>query len=129
MNITLWILQFSLAILFVAFGYTKLVKSKDELRGINTLHYVDDFSEKDLKLIGILEILGGIGLVLPQLTGILPWLVTLASIGLVITMIVAMIVHLRRGDGLKALLINIVLLLIAAFITFGRFDFLLQEYS
>ena len=66
MNITLWILQFSLAILFVAFGYTKLVKSKDELRGINTLHYVDDFSEKDLKLIGILEILGGIGLVLPQ---------------------------------------------------------------
>ena len=124
MNITLWILQFSLAILFVAFGYTKLVKSKDELRGVNTLHYVDDFSEKDLKLIGILEILGGLGLVLPQLTGIFPWLVTLASIGLVITMIVAMIVHLRRGDGLKALLINIVLLLIAAFITFGRLDFL-----
>ena len=122
MNIVLWILQSSLAILFIAFGCMKLVKSKDELKGHDTLHYVDDFSERDLKLIGILEILGAIGLILPQLTGILPWLVTLSSFGLVLTMIVAMIVHLRRGDGIKALMINIILLLMAAFITFGRFN-------
>ena len=122
MNVGLWILQASLAILFIIFGYIKLVKSKDELKGLDTLHYVDDFSERDLKLIGILEVLGAIGLILPQLTGILPWLVTVSSFGLVLTMLVAMIVHLRRGDGIKALTINIVLLLIAAFITYGRFN-------
>ena len=122
MNIGLWILQVCLSLLFITFGYMKLVKSKDELKGIDTLHYVDDFSERNLKLIGILEVLGAIGLVLPQLTGILPWLVTLSSFGLVLTMLVAMIVHLRRGDGLKSVMINIILLLMSSFITYGRFD-------
>ena len=122
MNIGLWILQGCLSLLFITFGYMKLVKSKDELKGLDTLHYVDDFSERNLKLIGILEVLGAIGLILPQLTGILPWLVTLSSFGLVITMLVAMIVHLRRGDGPKSVMINIILLLISSFITYGRFD-------
>ena len=44
MNILLWTLQTSLAFLFLAFGYMKLVKSKNELKGADTLHYVDDFS-------------------------------------------------------------------------------------
>ena len=100
----------------------KLLKSKDELKGIDTLHYVDDFSERYLKLIGMLEVLGAMGLISTQLTGILPWLVTISSFGLVLTMLVAMIVHLRRGDGLKALMINVILLLMASFITYGRFD-------
>jgi uncharacterized membrane protein YphA (DoxX/SURF4 family) len=122
MNIGLWIIQACLAVLFIAFGCMKLLKSKDELKGIDTLHYVDDFSERYLKLIGMLEVLGAMGLILPQLTGILPWLVTISSFGLVLTMLVAMIVHLRRGDGLKALMINVILLLMASFITYGRFD-------
>ncbi len=62
------------------------------------------------------------GLILTQLTGILPWLVTISSFGLVLIMLVAMIVHLRRGDSLKALMINVILLLMASFITYGRFD-------
>ena len=88
------------------------------------IHYtiVDDFSERDLKLIGMLEVLGAMGLILNQLTGILPWLVTISSFGLVLIMLVAMIVHLRRGDSLKALMINAILLLMASFITYGRFD-------
>ena len=57
MNILLWTIQTSLAFLFLVFGYMKLVKSKNELKGPDTLHYVDDFSEKELKLIGFLEIL------------------------------------------------------------------------
>ena len=47
---------------------------------------MDDFSERDLKLIGMLEVLGAMGLILTQLTGILPWLVTISSFGLVLTM-------------------------------------------
>ena len=70
----------------------------------------------------MLEVLGAMGLILPQLTGILPWLVTISSFGLVLIMLVVMIVHLRRGDSLKALMINVILLLMASFITYGRFD-------
>ena len=122
MDYGLWIIQACLAVLFIAFGCMKLLKSKDELKGIDKLHYVDDFSERDLKLIRMLEVLGAIGLILNQLTGILSWLVTISSFGLVLTMLVAMIIHLRRGDGLKALMINVILLLMASFITYGRFD-------
>ena len=62
------------------------------------------------------------GLILPQLTGILPWLVTISSFGLVITMLIAMLIHLRRRDGAKAIMINIILLVMAAFISYGRFE-------
>ena len=100
MNITLWILQGFLAVLFLVFGYMRVIKSKDELKemGGEIMQWVDDISDSNLKLIGILEVSAAIGLILPQLTGILPWLVPLAAFGLVLTMIGAMKLHLRRGD-------------------------------
>ena len=102
----------------------RVIKSKDELKemGGEKMQWVDDISDSNLKLIGILEVLAAIGLILPQLTGILPWLVPLAAFGLVLTMIGAMKLHLRRGDGLKPLVMNVILLLMAAFTTYGRFD-------
>ena len=121
MNITLWILQGFLAVLFLVFGYMRVIKSKDELKemGGEKMQWVDDLSDSNLKLIGILEVLAAIGLILPQLTGILPWL---APFGLALTMIGAMKLHLRRGDGLNPLVMNVILLLMAAFTTYGRFD-------
>jgi hypothetical protein len=66
-----------------------------------------------------LEVLGAIGLIVPLLTGILPWLTPLAAIGLVLTMLGAMATHLRRGEN-QMLAVNLVLLL-AAFVAYGRF--------
>ena len=83
---------------------------------------MDDISDSNLKLIEIIEVLAAIGLILPQLTGILPWLVPIAAFGLVLTMIGAMKLHLRRGDGLKPLVMHVILLLMAAFTSYGRFD-------
>ena len=124
MNITLWILQGFLAVLFLVFGYMRVIKSKDELKemGGGKMQWVDDLSDSNLKLIGILEVLAAIGLILPQLTGILPWLVPLAAFGLVLTMIGAVMLHQRRGDGPKAIVQVIILLMMAAFTTYGRFD-------
>ena len=124
MNITLWILQGFLAVLFLVFGYMRVIKSKDELKEIGgeKMKWVDDISDSNLKLIGILEVLAAIGLILPQLTGILPWLVPLAAFGLVLTMIGAVIFHQLRGDGPKAIVQVIILLVMAAFTTYGRFD-------
>ncbi len=83
--------------------------------------WVDDFSDSNLRLIGVLELLAVIGLILPQLTGILPWLTPLAAVGLVLTMIGAIRLHVRRGDGIQMIIPTVVLLLLAAFVAYGRF--------
>ena len=71
-----------------------------------------------VKAIGTLEILGALGLILPAVTGILPVLVPLAALGLAVTMIGAVIVHLRRREPFIP---PLVLLALAAFVAIGRF--------
>ena len=124
MNIALWILQCFLAAIFLIAGAIKVIKSKDELKvlGGEKMNWVDSISAVSVKLIGTIEVLAAIGLILPQLTGILPWLVPLAAFGLVLTMIGAVMLHQRRGDGPKAIVQVIILLVMAAFTTYGRFD-------
>ena len=124
MNIALWILQGFLAAIFLIAGAIKVIKSKDELKALGgeKMNWVDSISAVSVKLIGTIEVLAAIGLILPQLTGILPWLVPLAAFGLVLTMIGAVMLHQRRGDGAKAIVQVIILLVMAAFTTYGRFD-------
>lgn len=123
MNIALWIIQGLLAVIFLMAGFMKVSKSKDEVKetGGERMAWVEDVSDSNLKLIGVLEILAGIGLILPQLTGILPILTPLAAVGLILTMIGAMTLHIKRGDGAQAIVMNLVLLLMAAFVAYGRF--------
>jgi uncharacterized membrane protein YphA (DoxX/SURF4 family) len=123
MNIALWIVQILLAVVFLMAGFMKVSKSKDELieTGGERMAWVESLSAGNVKLIGILEVLAAIGLILPQLTGILPWLTPLAAVGLVFTMIGAIILHVRRGDGAQAIVMNVVLLLMASFVAYGRF--------
>ena len=123
MNIVFWVLQGLLAALFLMAGLMKATKSKEEIKesGGERMAWVDEMSANNIKLIGVLEILAAIGLILPHLTGILPWLTPLAAVGLVLTMIGAMVLHVRRGDGTQALMSNAVLLLLAAFVAYGRF--------
>jgi hypothetical protein len=82
--------------------------------------YVEDFSPNTVRLIGGLELLAAIGLILSALTGILPILTPLAAVGLVLTMIGAMLTHLRRHEP-AAMVFNLVLLALAAFVAYGRF--------
>jgi hypothetical protein len=99
----------------------KPIKRGDQKSGGERMAWVDSVSASNLKLIGILEVLMGFGLVLPQLTGILPWLTPLAAVGLACTMIGALLLHLQRKDGAQSLVANIVLLLLAAFVAYGHF--------
>ena len=71
--------------------------------------------------IGVLEILGALGLVLPALSGVAPILVPLAAAGLAITMVFAALVHIRRGDGPKAALPSILLAICSVFVAWSRF--------
>ena len=123
MNISIWIVQGLLAVVTLMTGFLKVSQPKAKLKemGAGRMDWVDSVSAGNLKLIGIVELLIGAGLLLPPLTGILPWLTPLAAVGLVCTMIGAMLLHLKRGDGMQAIATNIVLLVLAAFVAYGRF--------
>jgi hypothetical protein len=65
-----------------------------------------------VRAIGAVEVLGAIGLILPPLTGIAPWLALPAAIGFVVLQILATRVHLRLGD--RQITLNLALILLAA---------------
>ena len=118
MNIVLWVLQGLLAAAFLMAGLTKVSQPKDKL--VKQMGWVEDFSDNAVKGIGAVEILAALGLILPAATGIATILTPLAATGLVVTMILAGIVHVRRDEQSK-LPINIVLLILAAIVAWGRF--------
>ncbi len=123
MNIAIWILQGLLAVAMLLTGVLKLTKTKDELKvaGGERMAWVDSLSASTVRAIGVVEVLIGLGLILPQVTGILPWLTPLAAVGLVCTMIGAAALHLQRKDSAQQVVVNMVLLTLASFVAYGRF--------
>lgn len=122
MNGLIWTFQGLLAAVFFMAGFLKESKSKAELKEMRgeTLAWVDDVSAGKIKLIGILELMAAFGLILPQLTGILPWLPPFAAVGLALMMIGALMLNVRKRNKV-AIMENIVLLILAAFVAYGRF--------
>ena len=118
MNIALWVIQALLALVFLGAGIRKVSQPIDKLK--KDMSWVEGSSPAIVRLVGILEILGGLGLILPAATRILPWLTPVAAIGLALTMIGAIIVHLRRKEASR-LSIPVVLLILVLVIVYGRF--------
>jgi uncharacterized membrane protein YphA (DoxX/SURF4 family) len=121
MDIALWIAQALLAIAFLGTGLTRL--RDDRLTYARArppmTSYAEDLSDRTYKTIGVLEVLGAIGLVLPRLLGIAPVLTPLAALGFVGLMIGAIVTHLRRGER-QLIIFNIALMLLALFVFWGR---------
>jgi len=118
MNVAVWIVQILLALAFGMAGFMKITQPKEKLA--TNMKWVNDFAPNTVKGIGTLEALAAIGLILPFLTGILPVLTPLAAVGLILIMIGAVITHIRRGES-PMTVINLVLLVLAAFVAYGRF--------
>ena len=118
MNTALWIIQIVLAVAFLAAGAGKLAQPREKL--LERMAWAEDFSSTQVKLIGAVEVLGAIGLVLPALTGIAVWLTPLAAAGLAVTMLLAGVVHVRRGET-QMVAVNVVLGLLAAVVAWQRF--------
>lgn len=123
MNIVIWIVQGLLAVVSLLAGSLKLTKSKDELKDAagDRMAWVDSVPAGGVRAIGLIEVLIGLGLILPQVTGILPWLTPLAAVGLVCTMIGAAALHIQRKDPVPSVVMTLVLLGLAAFVAYGRF--------
>lgn len=117
MQIALWIVQVLLAAAFIFAGVRKAFQYE---RARATLSWVKDIPRGLVAFIGICELLGGLGLLLPAITGILPWLTPLAAAGLGLIMLLAIGFHALRREP-QAIVINAVLLLLAAFVAYGRF--------
>jgi uncharacterized membrane protein YphA (DoxX/SURF4 family) len=119
-NTALWIIAGVLAFAFFGSGVMKLVQSKDKLVASSTGGWAADWRPASIKWVGVAEILGAIGLILPAVLHIAPILVPLAAVGLILVMIGAAAVHARRHE-LPNVAICVVLLLLAAFVAWGRF--------
>lgn len=118
MDIVLWVVQGFLAFVFLVTGTMKLLIPRE--KAMERAPYCEDYTQRQLHLIGVAEILGAFGLILPGLIGIVPWLTPLAAVGLVLTMVGAMWTHYRREEY-NNIIGNVVLLLLSLFVAYGRF--------
>lgn len=119
MNLALWIVAIVLAVVFAGAGLFKLRSTPEKLVD-SGMGWAEDFSASTVKLIGALEVLGAVGLIVPALAHIAPVLVPLAALGLAATMVGAAVVHARRKET-PMIAVNVVLLLLALFVAWGRF--------
>lgn len=120
MNIALWTAQGLLAFVYLAAGGLKIIRSREQLVATGRLDWMKDNSDAAVKAVGAVEILGALGVILPEATGIGLVLTPIAAVGLVIVQIGALRVHLTRNER-QPLPINAILLLLAAFVAIGRF--------
>lgn len=117
MNIALWVAQVALA---AAFGMAGVMKTTQPIsRLAASMKWPGDIPPWLVRFIGTAEALGAIGLIAPALTGIATWLVPLAGLGLAVVMLLASGFHIRRGEA-KIVPMNAVLLILAAFVAYGR---------
>ena len=120
MNIALWIVQGLLALVYLAAGGLKVVRQREQLVATGNFDWMKDSSDAGVRAIGLVEILGALGVVLPWLTGIALILTPIAATGLVVVQLAALRVHLVR-DERRPLPANVLLLLLAGFAAVGRF--------
>lgn len=120
MNVGLWIAAGLLAIVALMGGMVKVLVPKKKLARQPGARWVRDASGGFVKFIGILEIMAAIGLILPAVLNIVPVLVPLTAVCWVMLMICAIITHIRHGES-KFVVLNVIYLLLAAFIAWGRF--------
>lgn len=113
MNIILWIIQGLLAVTFLWAGFMKICKPEDL-----PFSWVRDNTNLVL-ITGIVDLSGGLGIVLPALLRIQPKLTIFTAYGIILLMTVASIFHISRSE-IKDIWFNIFIALLAAFVAWGR---------
>ena len=117
MKYALWISQALLAGMFLFAGVSKFVMTPEQMQGPLALPVLF------IRFIGLCEVLGAFGLILPSLLRIQPWLTPLAATGLVIIMIGATVITVATMTVSLAIM-PFVLGLLAAFVAYGRWKVL-----
>jgi len=118
MNVVAWVLQIVLAVAFLASGGMKVVRPKPALVSAG-MGYAADFTDGAIKAIGLIEVIGAVGLILPWLLGVAPALTPIAAVGLALVMAGAVVVHIRRKEQFAPALVLGLLSLVLAVIRFA----------
>jgi len=111
MNMALWIVQGLLALAFLLAGSMKALAPLNTVK--KNMPWANDVAAAFVRFIGVAELLAGISLILPAVTGIQSWLTIAAALGLVVVMVSASIFHASRREY-QNIGMNVVLLLLAA---------------
>ena len=114
MNILLWILQVLLAVAFAAHGWLFLFPPPEVLEMMNEM-----LPTWFRLFLGTAEVLAAVGLTLPGLTRIMPWLISLAAAGLMIVMVSATVLHTTRGE-ISSAVTTAVLFVLVTFVAYMR---------
>jgi putative oxidoreductase len=119
MNIALWVAQILLAAMF---GMAGTMKTFQPAKTKEQFPWAKNRSDAFVRFVGISELVGGLGLILPLLTGILPWLTLLAAIGLALIQLLAIFTEHLPKKEYNVIPINVILITIAVFIVLGRWS-------
>lgn len=117
LRIGLWIAQALVAAVFCAAGVVKLTTPIPELSAM--MPWTGQYPATFVRAIGLIDLAGGLGILLPSLTRILPRLTVLAALCCVVLQVFAIVFHLSRGEAM-AVPLNLVLLPLCAFVLWGR---------
>ncbi len=119
-DIALWIASAIVAVASLGAALNKLLVPREKLLQNPQMGWAERFTETQIKLIALPELAGAIGLVLPQATGVLPWLTPLAACGIIALQLGAMRIHLQRGES-QMVAVTATMIALAAFVAIGRF--------
>lgn len=117
MNIAIWALQIITGLAFILAGFMKVTQPIPTLA--KNMTWVNSFTPPFVRFIGVVEFLGGVGLIVPAATGILPWLTIVAAAGLAIVMAGAVVYHLQHREYSRVTPAG-VLLVLAVLVLIGR---------
>lgn len=118
MNAVLWVLQVALAVIFILPGYGKLSGTRQQ--HIADGHIRPGASLVPIRILGVLEWLGCIGIIVPWLTGYLPVLTPIAALGFALIMAAGLVNHLLKKEY-RMLPMLAVIMLLAAVVAWFRF--------
>ena len=107
-----WILAVLLAAVYVMAGVSKIITPKDKYVA-GGMGWAENVPPRQIKLLGVIELAGALGMIVPPLTGIATFLAPLAAAGLAIVQIGAVIVHYRRGETAMLGKLNVPLIIAA----------------
>lgn len=117
MNIALWIVQILLAGMY---GMSGTMKTFQTAKAKEQFPWAKNRSDGFIRFVGISELLGALGLILPIVTGVLPWLTVFAAIGLALIQLLAIFTEHLPKKEYNVIPINLVLLALSVFVVMGR---------
>ncbi len=117
LRIGLWVAQSLLFFVFASAGLVKLLTPIPQLAAM--MPWTGQHSEAFVRVIGLIDLAGGLGILLPALTRILPRLTVLAALGCTVLQVFAIVFHVSRGEA-EMTPLNLVLLVLSVVVLWGR---------